>query len=375
MTADDGRRTTDARMWAESPSSVVRRPSSRSLHIAICTAQVPFVYGGNEVLVEGLREALVSRGHSVAVIALPYKWYPHSQIVSSALAWRLLDITEADGQEIDLAICTKWPSYVVRHPRKVVWLVHQFRQIYDWFGTPMSDFTGTPEDVRIRRTLMEMDRKALAESKRIFTISRNVASRLKRFNGLEGTPLYPPLRSGLNLEPGPYGDYILSVNRLDAAKRISLLLDALANAPGARAVIAGTGPEAANLKRKAGELGMADRVEFTGFASDDDVSRLYANARAVYYAPIDEDYGYGTIEGMTAARPIITTTDAGGVLEFVDDGQTGLVAPPDAKALGTAITRLMNDPGEAARMGSAGKARVAGIDWDGVVDALLKGGM
>ncbi len=341
------------------------------MHIAICTAQVPFVYGGNEVLVDGLRDALTARGHKVAVVALPYKWYPHSQIVSSALAWRLIDISEADGQKIDLAICTKWPSYVVRHPNKVVWLVHQFRQIYDWFGTPMSDFTGTPDDVRVRRTLMEMDKRALAESKRIFTISRNVASRLKRFNGLEGTPLYPPLRAGLRLEPGPYGDYILSVNRLDAAKRIGLLFEGLANAPGVRAVIAGTGPEAANLKRKAGELGIADRVEFTGFASDEDVSRLYANARAVYYAPIDEDYGYGTIESMAAARPVITTTDAGGVLEFVDDGQTGLVTPPDAKAIGASIMRLMNDPQEAERIGSAGKARVAGIGWDVVVDALL----
>ena len=64
-------------------------PKENRLHIAICTAQVPFVYGGNEVLVDGLRDALTARGHKVVVIALPYKWYPHSQIVSSALAWRL----------------------------------------------------------------------------------------------------------------------------------------------------------------------------------------------------------------------------------------------------------------------------------------------
>src|SRR6478735_2763474 len=155
------------------------------MHITICTAQVPFIYGGNEVLVDGLRDALVERGHKVAIIALPYKWYPRSQIISSALAWRLVDITEADGQKIDLAICTKWPSYVVRHPNKVTWLVHQFRQVYDLFGTPMSDFTGSPEDVRVRRTIIDMDTNALSESKRIFTISRNVAARLKRFNGLD----------------------------------------------------------------------------------------------------------------------------------------------------------------------------------------------
>ncbi len=320
---------------------------------------------------EGLRDALVLRGHTVAVIALPYKWYPRPQIVSSALAWRLVDITGADGQKIDVAICTKWPSYVVKHPNKVTWLVHQFRQVYDWYGTPMSDFTGTPEDMRVRRTVHEMDRMTLAESRKVFTISRNVAARLQRFNGLTGVPLYPPLRSGLRLDPGPYGDYIFSLNRLDAAKRVGLLLDALAHAPGVRAVIAGTGPEAEALKRKARDLGIAQRVEFTGFASDEDVSRLYANARAVYYAPIDEDYGYGTVEALTAARPVITVTDAGGVLEFVEDGVTGLVTLPNTTAIARSIQRLMNNPEEAARLGEAGRARVAGITWDKVVDSLL----
>jgi glycosyltransferase involved in cell wall biosynthesis len=342
------------------------------LHIAICTAQVPFVHGGNEVLVEGLRDALVARGHSVEIIALPYKWYPRQQIVSSALSWRLVDITEANGRQIDVAICTKWPSYVVRHPCKVTWLVHQFRQAYDWFGTPMSDFTGTPEDVRVRRTVQDMDRTTLAESKRIFTISRNVAARLWRFNGLEGTPLYPPLRSGLDLQPGPYGDYIFSLNRLDPAKRVDLLLDALPHAPGVKAVIAGTGPQADALKRKARDLGVAGRVEFTGFASDEDVSRLYSNARAVYYAPIDEDYGYGTVEALTAARPVVTTDDAGGVLEFVEDGVTGLVTSPEPRAIARSIMRLMQDADEAARLGQAGRARVQDITWDRVVDALLE---
>ncbi len=341
------------------------------LHIAICTAQVPFVYGGNEVLVEGLRQALLERGHKVAVIALPYKWYPRPQIVSSALAWRMIDITEANGQRVDVAICTKWPSYVVRHPCKVTWLVHQFRQAYDWFGTPLSDFTSSPEDVRMRRLIAHMDRKTLSEGRKIYTISRNVASRLRRFNGLEGTPLYPPIRSELLLEPGPYGDYILSINRLDAAKRIDLLLDALALAPGVRAVVAGTGPNADALKRQAARLGISNRVDFPGFVDDTEVSRLYSNARTVYFAPIDEDYGYGAVEASVAARPVITTTDSGGVLEFVEDGVTGLVTPPDAPAIARSILRLASDPEEAARLGRAGRERVKGITWDVVVDSLL----
>jgi len=341
------------------------------MRVAICTAQVPFIYGGNEVLVDGLKDALAARGHTVAVIALPYKWYPRPQLISSALAWRLVDITEANGQPIDLAICTKWPSYVVKHPRKVTWLVHQFRQAYDWFGTSMSDFTNSPEDVRIRRMMMEMDRKTLSESRRIFTISQNVARRLRRFNNLEGTPLYPPIRSGLSLEPGPYGDYILSLNRLDAAKRIDLLLDALALAPGVRAVIAGAGPDSDNLKRQASRLGIAGRVEFVGFADDAEASRLYTNARAVYYAPIDEDYGYGAVEALQAARPVITADDSGGVLEFVEDGITGLVTPPHARAVAQSLSRLASSAEEAEWLGRAGRERVKGITWDKAVDALL----
>ena len=355
----------------ESPALDPRSLTPDPLHIALCTAQVPFVYGGNEVLVEGLRDALLARGHKVEVVALPYKWYPREQLVSSALAWRMLDITEANGQRIDVAICTKFPSYVVRHPCKVTWLVHQFRQAYDWFGTPFSDFTNSPEDVRIRRLITRMDTRTLSESKRIFTISRNVAERLRRYNGLEGTPLYPPLRSGLILEPGPYGDYIFSLSRLDAAKRLDLLVEALALAPGVRGIIAGTGPDAEALKRRAARLGIADRVEFAGFVSDEQASHLYANARAVYFAPVDEDYGYGAVEALTAARPVITTNDSGGVLEFVEDGVTGLVAPPEPAAIAQAITRLMSNPDEAARLGSAGRERVKGITWDNVVDTLL----
>jgi glycosyltransferase involved in cell wall biosynthesis len=259
---------------------------------------------------------------------------------------------------------------VVKHPRKVTWLVHQFRQAYDWFGTPLSDFTGYPEDVSIRHQVFRIDRTTLAESRALFTISRNVANRLSRFNGLEGTPLYPPVRSGLKLEPGPYGDYILSVNRLDAAKRVDLLLDALALCPGVKAVIAGTGPDANELKKQASRLGISRRVEFTGFAPDDEVSRLYSNARAAYYAPVDEDYGYGTVEAFQAGRPVITTSDAGGVLEFVEDGVTGLVTPPEPAAVARSIQRLMSGEEEARRLGTEGRERVCGITWDVVVDAL-----
>ena len=345
------------------------------LRIVVTTVRVPFVHGGNEVLVESLVAALRARGHSVDEVALPYKWYPRAAFVGSVLAWRLLDLTEANGRPIDLLIATKFPSYVVRHSRKVTWVVHQYRQAYDWFSTPLSDLTARAEDVAFRRWLRDLDRATLSESRGLFAISRNVAARLARFNGLAATPLYPPVRP-IGWHPGPYGDYILSLSRLDAAKRIDLLLRALAEpaAAGVRAVIAGDGPDRAALERLAGQLGLGERVRFAGRVPDAEAVALYANARAVYYAPVDEDYGFATVEAFVSAKPVISTHDAGGVLEFVAAEETGLVTEPAPAALAPALARLAGDVDLAARLGGAAAARVRSITWDHVVDTLLAAG-
>ncbi|HEU4329379.1 MAG TPA: glycosyltransferase family 4 protein [Roseiflexaceae bacterium] len=340
--------------------------------ILICATQVPFVRGGAELLVEGLRDALRERGHSVDVVALPFAWQPHDRIGPSALAWRLLDLTEVGDVPVDLVIATKFPSYAVRHPRKVVWLVHQHRQIYDWYGTPFSDFANTAEDRAVRDQVLRMDRKTLGEARARFAISRNVAARLRRFTGLEAAPLYPPSRYAGQLRAGPYGDYILSDARLDAAKRLDLLLRALARTgPQVRCVLVSTGPERARLERLAADLGLGARVEFRGYVPDAELVALYAGARAVYYAPVDEDYGFTTVQALAAARPVVTTDDSGGVLEFVEDGVCGLIAPPAPEALAPLLERLSGDAALAARLGAQGPARVASITWEAVVEALL----
>jgi glycosyltransferase involved in cell wall biosynthesis len=340
--------------------------------ILICAAQVPFVRGGAEYLVDGLRDALRERGHSVDVVALPYQWHPVERIPESALAWRMVDVTNVNGEPVDLVIGTKFPSYLVRHQRKVVWLVHQIRQAYDWYGTPLSDFTNIPEHRQVRDMIFRMDRRGLGECAARYTISRNVSARLKRFNGLDSAPLYPPSRYADRLRAGPYGDYILSASRLDRAKRLDLLLEALAQmAAPARLLVAGTGPDRERLEGLAARLGLGARVRFLGFVPDAELVELYAGARAVYYAPVDEDYGFATVEAFGAARPVVTTDDSGGVLEFVAHGVSGLVAPPDPAQLAAALDRLAADPALAERLGRAGRPSVAGITWDKVVAALL----
>lgn len=330
--------------------------------------------GGNENLVAGLRQALLEHGHRVDVVALPYRWYPHAELVKSMAAWRLLDLSESNGVAVDLVIATKFPSYLAPHSNRALWLVHQHRQAYDWYGTPLSDFVNTPEDVRVRKMVQQADRLgigSIAPAHR-FAISRNVASRLQRFSGLTAQPLYPPLAHS-RWQQGEYGDYIVFVNRLDEAKRPALLLDALEQAPPARAIIAGSGPLLEPLRKRVESGPLRGRVKLPGFVSEDDKIALLANARAVYYAPVDEDYGFSTLEGMASARPILTTDDAGGVLEFVRDGANGLISPPTAAALATNISRLYAEPQLAATLGQQGLAdyRAADISWDKVVVALV----
>jgi glycosyltransferase involved in cell wall biosynthesis len=340
----------------------------------ICAVQTPFVVGGAEILVSELRQNLERRGFRVDVANVPFKWYPVTEIVRQALAWRLLDVSESNGTPVDVVIPTKFPSYLVRHPAKVVWLFHQHREAYDLFGTPYCSFRETPEHRDIRDAIRTMDTRALAESRAIFTISKNVARRLERYNGLAGTALYPPPQHLGRYRTEEYGDFLFCAGRLDRLKRFDLAIDALARCrSGARLRIAGTGPMETELRRQIERLGVGDRVELMGFVSTDDLLDLYARCRAALYAPLNEDYGYVTVEAFLSRKPVITTDDSGGPLEFVTEEASGLICPSGADALADGIDRLWSLPESRLReMGTTGHAVVRDITWDTVVDRLAE---
>jgi glycosyltransferase involved in cell wall biosynthesis len=342
--------------------------------VLVCAVQAPFIVGGAEILVSELRLNLERRGFRVDVASVPFKWYPASELVRQALAWRLLDVTESNGTPVDLVIPTKFPSYLVRHPRKVAWLFHQHREAYDLYGTPYCSFTGSPEDGQVREAIRRMDTTGLRECPQLYTISRNVADRLARFNGLAGTALYPPPHHLGRYRADGYGDFVFFAGRLDRLKRLDLVLDAMRRVrSGARLKLAGVGPLDGELRKQIARLGIGDRVELLGFVSADELLDLYANCRAALYAPFNEDYGYVTVEAMLSRKPVITTTDAGGPLEFVSDGENGIVTEPTPEALADAIDRLWSLSAARLReLGGAGHQRVAGITWDHVIDRLTE---
>ena len=343
--------------------------------VLVCEAQVPFVHGGAELHVRGLVKELTRRGYRAEKVSVPFKWYPKTELLAQAAAWRLIDLSESNGERIDTVIATKFPTYFVRHPRKVTWLFHQYRAIYDLFDTPYSEFTHSEADVRVRDRLIGLDTDVLGESARLFANARNTAARLARYNGLTAEPLYHPPPLAEKITPGPFGDYVLSVGRLEGNKRVELIVRAMAHADRrTRLIVAGEGPLRAQLEAAAADAGCADRVTFAGAVPEAELIALYAGALAVVFPPFDEDYGYVTLEAFLARKPVITTTDAGGPLEFVEDGVNGLIADATPEALGAAIARLAADPRTAQSFGAAGYEVARTITWDGVVDRLMADG-
>ena len=340
--------------------------------VLVCEARVPFVHGGAELHVTGLVDQLRRHGYRAERASVPFKWYPKEELLSQAAAWRLIDLSEANGEPIDTVIATKFPTYFVRHPNKVTWLFHQYRAIYDLCGTPFSEFTHCEADVRLRDKLMALDNEVLSESTRIFANARNTAARLAKYNGLTAEALYHPPPLAGKLRSGSLGDYVLSVGRLEANKRVDLVIRALARADRAtRLVIVGEGPLRASLEATAVAEGVADRVVFAGGVAEPQLVDFYAGALAVVFPPFDEDYGYVTLEAFLARKPVVATTDAGGPLEFVEDGVTGFVTEPTAEAIGAAIATLAAARSRAQALGDAGYDRASRITWDGVVDRLM----
>ena len=349
------------------------------MRIAVLHPQSAFVRGGAETHTEALVRALLDAGHEAEQVTIAGKWYPAWELAHQMAVWRSFDITESNGLQVDMVIALKFPAYLAQHERKVVWLIHQHRSAYELWDHPEFAELSLQEDGPIVRDMVrQADRVALGEAKRIFTNSRNVQERLWSSHRLPSEPLYHPSPSAealQRMQPGPYGDYVFLPGRMEALKRQSLTIEAMRHVRSpVRLVLIGRGPDEQMLRELVDRNRLAHRVSFEIDVSDDRLHELYLGALGVHYGPYDEDYGYVTIEGFAARRPVITCTDSGGPLEFVTDGETGFVTEPEPKAIAEAFDRSFADRGSARRMGEAGHSvlleRVP--SWPDIVARLVE---
>ena len=377
----------------------------------VAPSPVPYAIGGAENFWWGMLNYINQHTrHRAELIKLPYREPDLWHIIDSYISFWALDLSH-----FDLVISSKYPAWMVQHPNHYCYLQHRLRGLYDTYH-----FTGFPEaprtdDLKIRTLLSWMEqhrsREALAEGvdriralrhrvdlppyffdfpgpfsrqvvhfldgcginpesiRRFAAISETVAARKDYFpSRAKVDVIYHP--SNLpHFKDGSF-DYLFSIGRLDNAKRIGLLVEAMQHvSSNVQLKIAGAGPDESRIREIAGD---DPRIEFLGFINDVEAVDLYANSLAALYVPYDEDYGLVTIEAMMSGKPVLTATDSGGSNEFVRNGETGFSVAPEPAALAERIDYLCRHREEARAMGARGKDFVKDITWENTIDALLQ---
>jgi glycosyltransferase involved in cell wall biosynthesis len=167
---------------------------------------------------------------------------------------------------------------------------------------------------------------------------------------------------------------VVYVGRLEAYKRIELVLEAVAQIaarrPAVRLALLGRGAERPQLERRAVALGIRERVEFAGFVSDAERDAWLARARVCVCASRKEGFGLTVIEANAVGTPNVAS-DAPGLRDTVQHGETGfLVQDGGSGAFAERIEALLGDDALAERMSRAALAWSQRFDWETAAEQM-----
>lgn len=225
------------------------------------------------------------------------------------------------------------------------------------------------------RLLQSRLRDAIGSASRVTACSAYTARDLLRFGGdsrdiaviPNGIDLTEPVGAA---PPGlRSGEYVLGLGRLVAVKGFDRLIDAFADfcrdaSAEMKLVIAGDGPERNALESRARELGIAERVVFTGTLGRSEVGGVMAHAWALVVPSEVEAFGITILEGWRAGIPVIAG-DRGGPPEFISQGRDGLLVDPlSVPRITDALRQLLRDPERSARMAAEGRRAVRRFSWE-----------
>jgi glycosyltransferase involved in cell wall biosynthesis len=229
-----------------------------------------------------------------------------------------------------------------------------------WYRVPMLT-TLHGSDVRLATqagAAHPLMRGVLTRSRAVTTVSTWLAEQVQRIAPSVHPQVEPmPVATALFVpEPGAGRERLLFVGRLNAQKGIADLIEAMARTHSDVGLdVIGEGPDGAALDARARELGVASRVTWHGALPQPAVVSYYQRARAVVMPGVDEGLGLVAVEAQLCGAPVVAYA-AGGTLDTVTDGTTGVLVPPrNVDALAAAIDRLMAGPDVAARMGQRGR--------------------
>jgi len=182
-----------------------------------------------------------------------------------------------------------------------------------------------------------------------------------------------PVRQRFGLDGGPW---LLTVARLEWHKGIDTTIRALpairARIPGARYMIAGTGPRRPFLEQTAAELGLGDAVKFLGSVPDADLPAVY-NAADLYvgasrlYELMAEGFGISIVEASACGLAVVGGR-SGGIPDAVREGETGILVDPDRpEAVAAGVVELLQNDDLRRRLGANGRrAAETFYNWERV---------
>ncbi len=342
--------------------------------VLVVTSDVPFVEGGHLTIARQTVRALREAGHEADLLLTPQNRFGRQ--LRAYAATRLTDVgVDGLGRPIDQVISLRFPSYAVKHPLHVCWLNHRLREYYDLWPDLRArlSWKGRIKETGRRTVIRGLDSHLLKRNvRKVFAISAEVQRRLERWGSIPAEVLLPPPPQR-PYRTEAYGDFVFTVSRLAALKRIDLLVEAFRHVRNRdlQAVIAGEGPEAPRLAGLIREYGLQDRVHLRGGLDEASLLDLYARCRAVFFCPYREDFGFVTGEAFASGKAVLTAADSGGPLELVRDGESGFIVPPDPHRLAERLDLLAEDRALAERLGRAGHLSIARLTWPAVVRKLL----
>ncbi len=343
------------------------------MKIILFSSYVPFVNGGYRNIVDWLKLILEGKGHQVEKIYLPQSDNP------GLLFQQMMAIRYVNFDMADRVICFRPQSHLVRHKHKIIWFLHHIRVFYDLWNSPYRGFPDDPKHRNIRDALHVIDSEALNEAKKIFSNSYIIKKRLLNYNKVDSEVLYPPLYQSELFHCSAFNDEIICISRVEHHKRQHLLIEALKHtkSPVRLRLIGKSSCDdyPKFLLSLISEYKLENRVVFENiWMSNEDKVNYLSNCLALAYLPLDEDsYGYPSLEASYSSKPILTTTDSGGVLELVKDGFNGYISEPSPLHLAEIMDNLYYNRKKTALMGQNAKMRMEelNISWDHVVTRLL----
>lgn len=345
------------------------------MKIAIVNNMVPFIYGGAEFLADSLKDKLIEYGHEAEVIRIPFSWNPPHSIMDSIMAVRMIKL-----ENTDKIIGLKFPSYYIEHPNKTLWLLHQFRQVYDLWGTQYQGLPDSQEGNAIKNSIINMDNKYLGDLEgRIYTNSQVVSDRLMKHNHISSKVLYPPLMEADKFFCKEYGDFIFYPSRVSHYKRQYLSIEAMKyTKTDVKLVIAGKGDQKSDeeyLFELIEKHNLSHKVKYINeFITQEYKAKLFSECLGNIYIPYDEDsYGYVTLEAYHSRKPVISCTDSGGTDVVVKDGLTGYMVESTPQQIAEAMDKLYMNKKNAQQMGVNGMELLnqIGMTWNNVIERLL----